>query len=217
MHIEHSKTNNQKGTWLGDALTPASEPSMFSEAIPLGQRWLEMSEDGLQPASAKLGWTPQGVHVRVEIADAGIVSAATDDNQSLYLLGDTVEVFLQCSGQNEYLELHVSPRNHRTALRWPLGAIEKVRENTGARIEDYRIDAACFKSYVELTATGWIADITIPPQVFGLEAWPSGLEVLFSVSRYDYAEVGGEPILSTIANHRVRNFHLTADWLRVTL
>ncbi len=186
-------------------------------SIPLGQPWQETPDAGFQPAQVQLHWEPAALHISVQLDDTHIVSRATAHNQSLHLLGDTVEVFLKRPESDSYLELHVSPQNFRTALRWTPGGIERVRENTGTRVEDFRIDPDSFGSRVQIFPGSWHVEITVPPALLDLETWSVGQTLQFSVSRYDYAEPDGTPILSTVAAHKVKTFHRTADWLSATL
>ncbi len=188
-----------------------------SSSIALTQPWQETPDAGFQLSRAQLHWQPDALHVWVELDDLQIVSQATDHNQSLHLLGDTVEVFLKRPESDSYLELHVSPQNFRTALRWPPGGIERFRENNGTRIEEFRIDSQCFGSRVQIFPELWQVEITVPPALLDMETWSPGQTLQFSVCRYDYAEWNGTPILSTIAAHQVKNFHRPADWLGATL
>ncbi|MEO7931715.1 MAG: hypothetical protein ABIT76_01010 [Chthoniobacterales bacterium] len=186
-----------------------------SSSIALTQPWQETPDAGFQQSRVQLHWEPAALHVSVQLDDTRIVSSATGHNQSLHLLGDTLEVFLKRPESESYLELHVDPQNFRTALRWPPGGIERVRENTGTRVEDFRIDPESFGSRVQIFPDAWHVAITVPPVLLDLETWSRGQTLQFSISRYDYAE--GTPILSTVAAHAVKNFHRTTDWLPATL
>ena len=186
-----------------------------SSFIALTQPW--QAEPGFQDGQVHLAWESHSFQLRVEMTDAQVVSSASADSQWLYLLGDTLEVFLLEPGAPAYFELHISPDNFHNALRWPLGAIEGVRQENGTRLEDFQIAPDCFASRVTLSPRGWDVEIDIPPQLLGRAAWTHGQELLISVSRYDYAESNGTPILSTTSAHRVKNFHLIEDWRKFTL
>lgn len=183
-----------------------------SDFILLGQPWQEKLDAGFQQSRVQLDWKPDALHLRFELEDAHIVSTATAHNQRLFLIGDTAEVFLKIPGSNDYLELHVCPGGYQTAFRWPDGAIETIRESHGTPLENFQIDPESFASCVEIHPGGWNVDFTIPPVLLGCETWSVGQSLQLSVCRYDYAEFAGTPIISTIASHRVANFHEWRDW-----
>lgn len=196
------------------SLSPnAQHKPEICSAQHLAQPWLETPEPHFQPSTVQFAWSATHLHVRVELQDHHLFSTATDHNQSLYLLGDTLEVFLMLPGAPEYYELHVSPHNHRAFLRWPIGAIQHLRKGDGRRVEDFQENPHCFASGVELLEKMWKVWIDIPSTLLGLEHYSAGQQLLLSVSRYDYADLETPPVLSTIAAHPIKNFHRTEDWL----
>ena len=180
--------------------------------IALSQPWLETPEPSFQLGRVQLQWKSDALLLRAELDDLAIVSAATAHSQRLFALGDTLEVFLKRPESEEYYELHVNPRNFRTAMRWTPGAVDNIRASDQGRIEDFVIDPALFSSTVEKSGISWTVDIEVPPALLGVDEWRVGQVLYFSVSRYDYAEWDGTPILSTIATHPVINFHRIEDW-----
>lgn len=187
-----------------------------STPLSLAQPWIDTPEPGFQQANARLNWSDSTLHIHISLDDLHIFSEATESNQSLHLLGDTVEVFLMLPDAPQYHEFHVSPQNHRTALRWPLGGIEKVRYQ-GVPLEDFRENPDSFDTRVHQLEHGWEADFDIPASILGLEAYTIGQALFVSVSRYDYTDLERPPVLSTIAAHSVKNFHRPEDWLPAEL
>ena len=184
-----------------------------SDWISFTQPWQETPDAEFQQSRVQLRWKNNALILEVELTDAQIISGATAHNQRLFLLGDTLEVFLKRPELDSYLELHVDPQNFRTALRWPPGGIESCRESDGTPLENFQIDPECFGSRVENFPGGWRVEVSVPPQLLDWTEFAPGQSLLVSVCRYDYAESDGTPILSTISSHEVKNFHDWTDWL----
>jgi hypothetical protein len=193
-------------------------PHVGVPAIPLhlAQPWLDALEPAFQSATALVHWSDTNLHLQVTLTDRHIFSASTDHSQSLHLLGDTLEIFLMLPDAPEYYELHVSPHNHRTTLRWPLGGIEKYHRNE-VGIESFRETPDAFDTRIQLLETGWEVALDLPHTLLGLDRFVAGQNLLLSLSRYDYRDLATAPVLSTSAAHRIRNFHRPEDWLRVEL
>lgn len=174
--------------------------------FPLAQFWLAEPDPRFQPGEVEISRQPGGLIFLARLTDHSIVSRSTAHNQPLHLLGDTLEIFLQTENAPFYWELHISPHNHRTLLRWPVGAIEQVRRGIG-EIDDYRLDGNDFQSSVTTSETGWEIQVIIPRTLF-----PGEENFRFSVSRYDHTVGLPHPIHSSTSPHPVLNFHRLEDW-----
>lgn len=185
--------------------------------ISLGQPWQEKLDAEFQQTRVQLRWKKDALIFDVKLTDAQIISGATAHNQRLFLIGDTLEVFLKRPELDSYLELHVDPQNFRTALRWPPGGIESIRESNGTPLENFCIDPECFGSRVEIFPGGWRVEVSVPSELLDWTEFAAGQSLLVSVCRYDYAESNGTPIFSTISSHAVKNFHDWTDWPAFTI
>lgn len=183
----------------------------------LGQSWLCEPDPLFRPAQVSIAWSQEALIFRASLTDTSIVSCATGDDQPLHLLGDTLEIFLMAENAPFYVELHVSPQNYRAHLRWPLGAIARVREGKGS-IDDFRLQGSAFESetFVAPAEDRWEAVVRVPAQLLDLEELRMKQRFCFSVSRYDYSCLGHPPILSSTSPHRQLNFHRFHEWLSIS-
>ena len=193
-------------------------PHIGTLATPLflAQTWQETPELTFAPATAHLHWSETHLHLQLEFTDNPIFSASTAHCQDLFRLGDTAEVFLMLPDAPHYYELHVSPHNHRTFFRWPLGAIDRVRSD-GLSLNDFKENPDAFQSSVQLLENGWNINFDIPHSLLDLANFKPGQRLRVSICRYDYRDLLTPPILSTVSSHKVKNYHLTEDWLAAEL
>lgn len=192
----------------------------FAAATPcvMGQAWRVKQEPDFAPGQVRVGWRLDELLVFAELTDRDIFSHATGDNQRMWELGDTFEMFLRPSGQTEYFELHVTPNNHRLQLRFPnAAALERLRA-TG-RIDEFVLPRGVFHSrtWVQPENQKWFVFAAVPALTVCRQArLSSGSRWLFSFSRYDYTRGHLEPVISSTSPHPVASFHRQEEWGELT-
>jgi hypothetical protein len=191
----------------------------FSAApsVTLQQTWQVPPSANFAPATVRVAWQGDSLLVFAELTDAEIVSGSTRHNQRLWELGDSFEMFFRPEHQEAYLELQVSPNNHRLQLRYANPeALERARI-TGS-IQEALIHGAAFRSYVWLEAqkSRWFVLAEVPtPLVQAAGAAQPGDGWRYSFSRYDYTKSESEPVISSTSPHAEANFHRQQEWGRL--
>lgn len=194
----------------------AAVRAAFATATPcaLGQEWRAEPEPDFAPGQVRAGWRRDQLLVFAELTDRDIFSHATGDNQRMWELGDTFEIFLRPDGQTEYFELHVTPNNHRLQLCFPdAAAVERLRAN--GRIDECVLSGEAFHSrtWVQPENQKWfvLADISAR-MICGQAGLAPGTRWHFSFSRYDSTRGNSEPVISSTSPHRVASFHRQEEW-----
>lgn len=182
-----------------------------AEPIALGQAW--KPSPACAPGSVRIAWCPDSLLVRAELEDSDVFTKATRDNERLWEMGDTFEVFLEAEGAGYYTEMHVAPCNRRLHLKIRPEDYAAIAAKTLA-LEDVAVDPPDFQSRFEIIPFGWAAELLIP-------AWaidPAGVITRDSrwrgsFCRYDAASDGRPVELSSTSPHRGEiNFHTREDW-----
>jgi hypothetical protein len=155
------------------------------------------------PAEVRARWNKSALFVEFLCRDDSVVSPGTRDGLDHFKLGDVVEVFLGRRGRPGYVEVHATPAGRKTvyAFRAYRRAAPPV---PGGEVRAGPVDG------------GWRAVLSIP--------WPSSAgnpgeqawEIL--AGRYDYAEPGGTPVLSSFPGQTERpDFHARGRYARLEL
>jgi hypothetical protein len=147
-------------------------------------------EPDFAPATVRLSWQSGHLLIHAELTDHDIHTTATADNQNLWELGDTFEIFCQTTGNPGYHEFHVAPNNHRLQLRFP-----------GQQL----LTGDHFTSQTTIEPRQWRIQARIPGAVAGAE-WR------VSFSRYDYTRGRVAPVISSTSLHKEPNFHRHHEW-----
>lgn len=184
--------------------------------LRLSQPWNASPDAAFQPGIARLAWTPTALVVSADLTDREVFTNATGDNQSMWELGDAIEMFIQVEGRTDYVELHIVPTNHKLHLHLPGIRGRVTSEAKPATFDQMLVTPVGFTSEVTRTATGWKVDARVPADVLGLQTLAAGQRLRISFSRYN-ATGNGDPILSTTAAHPVLDFHRPDDWTKVEL
>ena len=198
----------------------AAVRAAFASATPcaLGQEWRAELEPDFAPGQVRVGWRLDELLVFAELTDRDIFSHATGDNQRMWELGDTFEIFLRPAGQTEYFELHVTPNNHRLQLCFPdATALERLRA-TG-RIDEFVFPDGAFHSrtWVQSGNQKWFVFAAVPARmVCGQAQLIPGSRWHFSFSRYDCTRGNPEPVISSTSPHVVASFHRQEEWGEMT-
>lgn len=182
----------------------------------LSQPWNQAPDAGLQPGSVRTAWTPSALIVEADLTDSEVMTAARDDNEKLWELGDTFEMFLKLPGETRIAELHVAPNNTRLHLGLPGPRGRATPESRPLQFDAMCVSPVGFTSSVTRLSKGWVVRAAIPPAVFGLKRFEQGQQLRVSFCRYD-ASTGQKPVLSTTASHPVIDFHRPHEWTLVVL
>jgi hypothetical protein len=185
--------------------------------IALHQAWLVALDPAFAPATVRAGWRGDALLVLAELTDADIFTAATNDNQAFWELGDTFEIFLRPVDQQAYVELHVAPSNHHLHLRFPDAGW--LARTPPAEVFGHALRPPdAFESHVWSNASQrlWSVLARIPTAAVCDRPGPlAGAEWLFSFSRYDYTRGRSEPVISSTSPHAAPAFHRQQEWGRL--
>lgn len=193
----------------------SSEPKAGA-GFQLAQPWSTTGEAGFQHGEIHLAWSPDRLVVTARMDDRDVKTSATASGQKLWMIGDVFEVFAQVEGREDYVELHVSPNNHRMHLKLPRVSWRPSPEAEPLTFDQVQVRPEGFISETVRTPAGWSVRMEIPAPVMGLEEFRAGDRLRVSFCRYDY-NGDREPVLSTTANHRKIAFHQPGDWTPVVL
>lgn len=183
------------------------------------QAWRATPENELRSGTVRFGWTPDALWVVAELTDKHIASSSTTHNQDMWALGDVFEIFVARRGSPRYLELHVTPNNHRLHLRWTERDFAQVRKKQKS-VADFHAEPDAFQSWVRRypEGSGWQVLARIPATIFpGGLAFRAGQRFAFSFSRYDAGPEETPKILSSTSPHRKLNYHRRHEWRTVLL
>ena len=187
-------------------------------SLALGQAWREKPEENFRPGTVRIGWQPDALVILAHLQDDALFTAATGDNQLLWSLGDVFEIFLRDLEREEYLELHITPKGHRLQLRFPGSqAIQDLRSGQNT-LKDYMIDAPIFDFSIRTVSGGWAIRARVPLASLGIPGErKSGMALLASFGRSDYADEKSPPVLSSTSAHEELNYHRQQEWTRLDL
>ncbi|HYG23099.1 MAG TPA: hypothetical protein VEH04_09975 [Verrucomicrobiae bacterium] len=178
----------------------------------LRQAWLAREEPRFAPAYVQLGWRNTSLHLFAELQDEDVFSNATQLNQRTWEIGDVFEMFLGADAHESYVELHVTPNNHRLQLRYPdVAAIEnarRTRDLTPVLLRD-----AAFHSQTWVSGNGWQVYAEVPSRI--VSGHDASLELArwrFSFARYDYTRGIPQPVISCTSPHLHPDFHRQREW-----
>jgi len=178
----------------------------------LRQSWLAKPEEDFTPGIVRVGWRGNSLLVFAGLEDADIFTHATADNQRMWELGDTFEIFLQAADSPGYAEFHVTPNNLHLQLRFPDS--ETMRRAQAANVfDEFLLPGAIFHSRTWVETREWFVYAEIPALVIcGVDKPLAGTQWRFSFSRYDYIRGRPEPIISSSSPHAAPDFHRRQEW-----
>ena|SRR5579863_10182916 len=181
--------------------------------ISLTQSWLDKPEANFTSATVWTGWRDDEFFVFAKMDDADIFSRATQANQRLWELGDSLEIFLKPDGQEAYSELQVSPNNQQLQLRYEhAAALDWAKSNNSI---EKAVRNIAFKSstWVHPETQLWFALAQIPVSAVRDQSRTlPGSEWQVSFCRYDYTHGRSEPVISSTSNFTKPDFHRTSEW-----
>jgi hypothetical protein len=213
LHAEPPISTIECGNFTSAAQGLGGEPWTMQQA------WLAAPEKILRPAAVHFGWEPSALWILAELSDDFITSRSTDHDQEMWRLGDVFEIFVARKGSPFYLELHVTPRNHRLHLCLPNDGLEKIRTGQ-ATLDDFRCPPSAFDSWVMQSPekNQWQVLARIPASILPDGESFTADEILeLSFSRYDAGPDGAPDVLSSTSPHHELNFHRRHEWREVVL
>jgi len=192
---------------------PASVREAFREAtpIPFRQAWLDTPEPDFAPGSVRTGWREDSLYVLADLFDVDVFTRAEQHNERFWQLGDTFEMFLQPTGSQTYVELHVAPNNRRLQLRFAKPPSASDRDPfAAALIDDQMFDS---RTWVIPAEHGWRVFAHVRAEAVGHGPGPlPSSKWRFSFGRYDATRGRTEPVISSTAPHTVPAFHRPHEW-----
>jgi hypothetical protein len=197
----------------------AAAESLSSDPWTMQQAWLAMPDENLHPAKVRFGWEPDALWVLADLPDDFITSHSTDHNQDMWTLGDVFEIFIARKGSPFYLELHVTPHNHRLHLHWSPEGMEKIQANQ-TTLDEFRRPPSAFDSWVQKPEGGrkWQVLVRIPASILpNGQTLEAGQILELSFSRYDAGPEGTPDVLSSTSPHRELSYHRRHEWREVVL
>jgi lysophospholipase L1-like esterase len=193
-------------------ITPPAPDEIAWHWHRLEQSWLQVRCCmGLNSGWAGISWSPNALHFQMVFFGLGQKNRAARLNERTWELGSVAEVFLQADGTGDYLEIHLTPENHRLQLCWTSDGLARVRQRT-AKLEDYMVpNPNWVLSAAKCEEESWSGVITVPAASLGLPEFHVGQILRAAVCRYHYG-TSGEPQLSTTAPLPSPAFHQPAHW-----
>lgn len=183
------------------------------------QAWLAKPDENLRAATVRFGWEPNALWVLADLPDDFITSRSTDHSQDMWTLGDVFEIFVARSGSPSYLELHVTPHNHRLHLHLTAEGMEKIRSGQST-LNEFRRPPSAFDSWVQKSTdlNQWQVLARIPANILPEgQSLAAGQSLELSFSRYDAGPEGAADVLSSTSAHRELNYHRRHEWREVVL
>jgi len=180
----------------------------------LQQAWRTEPEPGFAPATVRVGWRDNTLLLLAELEDADVFTFARHNNERLWELGDTLEIFLRAADQPAYSEFHVAPNNLRLQLGFTSADhSEQARRNgsfASLIVHDITFNS---RTWVLPKINCWYAFVEIP--VASVSHAPdclTGLKCQFSFCRYDYTRGCPVPVISSTSAHSRPDFHCREEW-----
>lgn len=204
--------------WLAEAQAPGAftraQLGQRAPWRPLGQPWRDHGpEPGFQPGWARIVWEPEALIYEVSLLGRNQHNRACAPNERTWETGDVCEIFLGAVGAPHYIELHVTPENHRLQLLFPLGAIEDVRAGRAGLSAFMIARPDWVETSTTLDAGRFTMRARLPATILGVGPTLDARATLrTAVCRYDYSAATPAPILSSTAALRAPWFHQLEDW-----
>ncbi len=197
----------------------AAAESLNSEPWTMQQAWLAKPDENLRPATVRFGWEKEALWVLADLPDDFIASHSSDHNQDMWTLGDVFEIFIARKDSPQYLELHVTPHNHRLHLIWSPEGMEKIQAKQ-ATLDEFRRPPSAFDSWVQKPEgqNKWQVLARIPTSILpNGQTFEVGQILELSFSRYDAGPEGTPDILSSTSPHRELSYHRRHEWRELVL
>lgn len=181
--------------------------------LPLVQYWLGNKHQPSEKTTAWVCYDQQFLCFYVVMDDSDILTGATENDQKLWSLGDTVEFFIKpdLTGQR-YYEIHISPNGMIMDICIPSRQKMKAGKITWQEMITYNSKSK-MKVEVFPEKAGWAVKLCIPWEAFELNGTPEPVSTWqFAVCRYNYFSARKKPELSSTAYLSVLDFHRYEDY-----
>jgi len=177
------------------------------------QTWFQVPQQEFAPGFVFTGWREADFFVFAELRDADIFTFAKENQQRLWMLGDTFEIFLRHPDQETYFEFHVAPNNLKLQLRFPDTQVA-ARVGRSQRFEEVMVEGDPFVSqtWVKPEIQRWFVLAQISGQLFEQNENLLGSKWSFSFCRYDYTRGQNVPVISSTSAHTKPDFHRRHEW-----
>lgn len=210
--------------------SPLSEnPEEAFQELPAGgefrmaQAWEAEPSPRLRPARVRIGWNAGHLVVGAEMEDGDIFNPAAKTGDRTWMLGDVFEIFLTHESLECYYEFHVTPSNHRLALRFP-NNWKQLREAAHPAPFSpfiYALDESAFFSTARQDdfRERWWVQVRLPwTLLLNPGTRPQDCRFWnFSFSRYDYTHGEEHPVCSSTSSHTRLDFHEKSTWRTLEL
>ena len=182
--------------WIDESAFALPTMHPQSTGLHLIQNWLGDNTQPLVKATELVCHDQQFLRFYVVLEDSDILTRATEDDQKLWLLGDTVEFFIKPGlAKERYYEIHILPDSLIMDARIP------PRRTTRAGKMTWQERVAYYsKSKKKVTVfpeeARWAIKFCMPWEAFELKQPPDpGSIWQFAVCRYNYWSARKEPEL----------------------
>jgi hypothetical protein len=161
-------------------------------------------------AEVRFAWNEQGLYVRAMLEDSHVIATDRRDEQLHFQTGDVFELFVKPLDDDYYWEMYATPFGNRATLFFP-------RQREGMTVADFLNRHAYHGLDVSagITATGWVAHMSVPARQLTALGATWGAETPWTVlcGRYNYNnEALDDPELSMLPPVSATNYHLTAEY-----
>lgn len=180
----------------------------------LHQNWLPQLEKNFQPTQAWVKWNEQSIYIYAVLHDKDIFNPCAQLNEFSYKQGDTFEVFLRPDKADSYIEVHLTPSNIVTQLKFKKNSeIQKIRSSSDPEklLRSHLFDTPRLETAVAIESNRWRVFLAVPFTLFGNISSKNSLWH-FSFCRYDYAKNTSSPILSSSSEFTKLDFHRINEW-----
>jgi len=187
------------------------------KSLPLRQSWLARNEHDFQPGQVQAGWSPEDLHIFVDLEDSDIVTAPKLVSGASLVVADIFQVFLARPEEDDYLEIHVTPDNTLRVIAWTPDRLARFQKGGMSldEITQKEGERPVSQTWVEKEEGSWRCYLRIPIALIhpsqGRAA--EGRPFRGTFCRFDAAFDSETPILSSTSNFREGpRFHDSTAW-----
>ncbi len=207
------------------ALKPAGgdfgskSPAAYADAdvFPFIQSWISSDSRPKEHGLVYVGRTESEICFYTVLEDHSIYTTATEDNQSLFTLGDVAEFFVKPGiDREDYWEIHLSPNDLIMDLHFPRRGAIQDGETTWEEVVAANSQSTK-RVFASPETSLWAAELRVPWRTFGYETMPGPDESWqFAVCRYNYTGDLDHVEHSSIAPLTELNFHQYEHYIDLT-
>jgi hypothetical protein len=200
-----------------DPIVPAAWDAAFagSPVLTFNQSWRAERQPGFSAGSVRIGWQRDAFCFDARLEDSCLFTTASQRNDILYLLGDTLEFFAGAAGSPAYVEYHYAPNGVILQLLWPQSARAITLPAAGG-LQAFAIEENDSSHSVWPIPGGWrvCAKVRFGP-LLNATGTLEGTGIDLHFGRYDSADAVTPAVLSSTASLPRCCFHDRPNWQRV--